>query len=102
MLGLRPDCLKLEYLFDLCSNFSNVPDDCFPRWSPEDQRLFKKLIHSLNDVRFRTSRRSLVDVDILYSRSENFLKEMEAIAEKRIEELKAELKSENHENGENN
>lgn len=94
MLGLRPDCLKLEYLFDLCRNFSNAPDNCFPRWSPEDQRLFKKLVNSPNEVRFRTSdRRSLVDVDILFSRSENFLKEMEAIAKKRIEELKAELKN---------
>ena len=98
MLGLRPDCLKLEHLFELCSNFSNVPDNCFPRWSPEDQRLFKKLINSLNEVRFRTSdRRSLVDVDILFSRSENFLKEMEVIAQTRIEELKAELKKEDHE-----
>ncbi|MEG9327028.1 hypothetical protein V6B16_03700 [Salinimicrobium catena] len=98
LLGLRPDCLKLEYLFDLCSNFSHAPDNCFPRWSPEDQRLFKKLINSPNEVRFRTSdRRSLVDVDILFSRSSNFLKEMEAIARKRIEELKGELKKENHE-----
>ena len=93
MLGLRPDCLKLEYLFDLCSNFSNVPDNCFPRWSPEDQQLFKKLINSPNEVRFRTSdRRSPVDVDILYSRSEKFLEAMETIAKNRIEELETELK----------
>ena len=99
MLGLRPDCLKLEYLFDLCSNFSNVPDNCFPRWSPEDQQLFKKLSNSPNEVRFRTSdRRTPVDVDILYSRSENFLEAMEKTAKNRIKELEAELKKENHEN----
>lgn len=99
MLGLRPDCLKLEHLLNLCSNFSNLPDDCFPRWSREDQRLFKKLINSPHEVRFRTSdRRSLVDVDILLSRSQTFLKEMETITEKRIEELEKELKQQDHEN----
>jgi len=99
MLGLRPDCLKLEHLLNLCSNFTNLPDDCFPRWSREDQRLFKKLINSPHEVRFRTSdRRSLVDVDILLSRSQTFLKEMETITEKRIEELEKELKQQDHEN----
>ncbi|MHA6279357.1 hypothetical protein ACXYMT_04175 [Salinimicrobium sp. CAU 1759] len=99
MLGLRPDSLKLDYLFDLCSNFSTIPDNCFPRWSPQDQELFKKLINSPNEVRFRTSdRRSPVDVDILYSRSEDFLKAMETIAKKRIEELEAELRKENYGN----
>lgn len=99
MLGLRPDCLKLDYLLDLCSNFSNVPENCFPRWSPEDQQLFKKLINSPNEVRFRTSdRRSPVDVDILYSRCENFLETMEAMAKNRIEELEAELKNPINEN----
>lgn len=98
MLGLRPDCLKLEYLLDLCGNFSNAPDDCFPRRSKEDQGLLKKLTNSLNEVRFRTSdRRSLVDVDILFSRSEYFLKEMKLISEKRIEELEAQLEKKNHE-----
>lgn len=98
MLELRPDCLKLEYLLELCSNFSNAPNDCFPRRSKEDQRLFKKLITSLNEVRFRTSdRRSLVDVDILFSRSENFLNEMKLISKKRIEEIKVKLKQQDHE-----
>ena len=102
MLGLRPDCLKLEHLFDLCSNFSDVPDNCFPRWSPEDQQLFKKLINSPNEVRFRTSdRRSRVDVDILYSRSENFLEAMATIVKNRIEELEAELNGRNHESRKN-
>ena len=99
MLGLRPDCLKLEHLFRLCRNFTNLPDDCFPRWSQEDQRLFKKLINSPNEVRFRTSDRcSLVDVDILLSRSQTFLKEMETITEKRIEDLEKELKQQGHGN----
>ncbi len=96
MLGLRPDCLKLEYLLDLCSNFSNAPDSHFPRFSKEDQRLLKKLITSLNEVRFRTSdRHSLVDVDTLFSRSEKFLNEMKLISQKRIEEMK--IKQQNHE-----
>ncbi|WP_324719906.1 hypothetical protein [Salinimicrobium sp. HB62] len=99
LLGLRPDCLKLEHLLNLCSNFSNVSDNCFPRWSQEDQELFKKLINSPNEVRFRTSdRRSPVDVDILYSRSENFVEAMATIAKNRIEELEAELKNQSNEN----
>lgn len=98
ILGLRPDCVKLEYLLDLCGNFSNAPDDCFPRRSKEDRCLLKKLTSSLNEVRFRTSdRRTLVDVDILFSRSEYFINEMKLISEKRIEEMEINLEQQNHE-----
>jgi hypothetical protein len=98
MLGLRPDCLKLEFLLDLCSNFSDAPDSCFPRKSEEDQRLFKKLINSLHDLRFRTSDgRSLVDVDILLARTETFVKEVGNIVKKKLNELEVELKEKDHE-----
>ena len=93
ILGLRPNFIRLEYLFDLCSNFSNAPNDCFPRRSKEDQRLFKKLTSSFHGIRFRTSdSRSLVDVDILFSRSQHFLNEMESLVEKRVEELEMDFK----------
>ena len=93
MLGLRPDFIGLGYLFDLCSNFSNAADDCFPRRSKEDERLFRKLTSSFHGIRFRTSdSRSLVDVDILFSRSQQFLNEMESLVEKRIEKLEMNLK----------
>ncbi len=99
ILGLRPDCLKLEYLLDLCSNFSDAPNDCFPRKSDEDRRLFKKLTNSLQDVSFRTSdRRNLVDVDILLTTSQTFLKEMESIVEQKFDEFEIELKEKDHEN----
>lgn len=99
MLGLRPDYLKLEYLMNLCSNFSDAPDDCFPRKGEEDQRLFKKLMNSIHEVRFKTSdRRSLVDIDILLTRTHTFLKEMGSSVEKRLEELEKGLKQKDHEN----
>jgi|GEM_PF-3927718 hypothetical protein len=99
MLGWRPDNTKLEYLLDLCSNFSDAPDSCFPRKNEEDQKLFNKLIKSTQDLRFRTSdRRSLVDADILLTRCQAFLKEMERIVEGKLEELEIELKEKDHEN----
>lgn len=88
VLGFRPDCLKIEYLLDLCSNFSDAPVDCFPQKSENDKRLFKMLTGSLNEVQFRTSnKRSFVDVDLLFNRSETFHRDMKAIAEKKIKEI---------------
>ena len=102
MLGLKSDCLKLGYLLDLCSNFSDAPDSCFPRKNEEDHNLFHKLINSLQDLKFRSSeRRSLVDVDILLTRSQAFIKEMENIVEEKIKEMEKELKEKVHENAEN-
>ena len=102
MLGFRPDCLKLEYLLDLCSNFSDAPDSCFPRKNEEDHKLFNKLINSTEDLRFRTTDRgSLVDVDILLTRSQVFINEMENVVEEKIKSLEVELKEKNNENAEN-
>lgn len=102
MLGLRPDNTKLKYLLDLCSNFSDAPDSCFPRNNEEDQKLFNKLIKSTQDLRFRTSdRRSLVDADILLTRSQAFINEMENVVEEKIKTLEVELKKKNNENAEN-
>ncbi|NJY62836.1 hypothetical protein HC174_08705 [Salinimicrobium sp. CDJ15-81-2] len=102
MLGLRPENTKLKYLLDLCSNFSDAPDSCFPRKNEEDQKLFNKLINSTQDLRFRTSdRRSLVDANILLTRSQAFIKEMENVVEEKIKTLEVELKEKNYENAEN-
>lgn len=102
MLGLRPDNTKLKYLLDLCSNFSDAPDSCFPRMYEKDQRLFNKLIKSTQELRFRTSdRRSLVDADILLTRSQAFINEMENVVEEKIKALEVELKEKNNENAEN-
>jgi len=101
MLGLRPDNTKLKYLLDLCSNFSDAPDSCFPRKNEEDQRLFNKLINSTQDLRFRTSdRRSLVDTDILLTRSQAFINEMENVVEEKIKALEVGLKEKNNEKAE--
>ncbi|MCY2685869.1 hypothetical protein [Salinimicrobium sp. TH3] len=102
ILGLRPDNTKLEYLLDLCSNFSDAPDSCFPRKYEEDQRLFNKLINSTQDLKFKTSdRHSLVDTDILLTRSQAFINEMENVVEEKIKALEIELKEKNNENAEN-
>ena len=102
MLGLRSDNTKLKYLLDLCSNFSDAPDSCFPRKNEEDQKLFNKLINATQDLRFRTSdRRSRVDVDILLTRTQAFIKEMENVVEERIKKIEVELKQKDHENAEN-
>lgn len=102
MIGLRPDCVKLKHLLELCSNFSDAPDSCFPKKNEEDQKLFNKLINSIHDLRFRTSdRRNLVDVDILLTRTQAFIKEMENVVEKRIKEMEVKLKQKDHENAEN-
>ena len=99
MLGLRPDNTKLKYLLDLCRNCSDAPSKFFPRKSDEDKSLYKKLVNALHEVRFRTSdRRGLVDVDILLTRSEAFIKEMENIVEKKLNELEVQLKENDHEN----
>lgn len=101
MLGLRPDNTKLKNLLDLCSNFSDAPDFCFPRKNEEDQKLFNKLIKSTQDLRFRTSdRRSLVDADILLTRSQAFINEMEHVVEEKIRALEVEIKKKNNENAE--
>ena len=102
MLGLRPDNTKLKYLLDLCSNFSDAPDSCFPRKNEEDQKLFNKLINSTQDLRFRTSdRRCLVDADILLTRSQAFINKMENVVEEKIKALEVKLKEKNNENAEN-
>ena len=102
MLGLRPEDTKLKYLLDLCSNFSDAPDSCFPRKNEEDQKLLKKLINSTQDLRFGTSdQRSLVDVDILLTRSRAFIQKMENVVEEKIKVLEVELKEKIHENAEN-
>lgn len=51
-LGYEPDRYTISHLFDLCSNFTPLLDDLFPRKTQLDQDVFKVLADGGRNVRY--------------------------------------------------
>jgi hypothetical protein len=90
-LGYRPNHFALGYLFDICSMFTSLPDDIFPRSTEENKRLFNILSTHMSMLRHsHRDHFSTTDMDILAARCVRFLEKATELAEAHIKKVESE------------
>jgi hypothetical protein len=85
-LGYRPNHFALGYLFGICSTFSSLASDIFPRDTDENKRLFAILATNISTLRqSHSDHYGKSDIDMLAGRCWRFLEEAGEIVNERLE-----------------
>jgi hypothetical protein len=85
-LGYRPNHFALGYLFGICSTFSSLASDIFPRDTDENKRLFIILATNISTLRqSHSDHYGKSDIDMLAGRCWRFLGEAGEIVNERLE-----------------
>lgn len=87
-LGYRPMHFSLGYLFDLCNLFCSLPDEIFPRNTPEEQKIFQLLSQHLSKLRtVKLKPTDFVLTELLQRRCYEFYEKATLLIESEIKRL---------------
>jgi len=90
-LGYTPNYFSLNYLLNLCSFFTSLPEQFFPRISDEDERLFEMVNAHPSSMRFHYEWEvNYTDMDFLSSRCSEFVRIAQELTDMELERLKSE------------
>lgn len=86
-LGYEPDRYTLSHLFDLCSNFTPLIDDLFPRKTQLDRDVFKLLADGARNVRYLAKfSPDPTETGVLHQRLELLLKQSCELVQRRFDQ----------------
>lgn len=87
-LGYRPTHYSLEYLFDLCSLFTPLANEIFPRQTTEDKQLYALLTTNFGTLRHAlTNYHGFTYTELLSKRCGLFVEQAEVLVGKELERL---------------
>lgn len=87
-LGYRPMHFNLGYLFDLCSLFTTLLEEIFPRNTPEEQKIFGLLSQHLSKLRtVRLKPTDFLYTELLQRRCYQFHEKATLLIEAELERL---------------
>lgn len=93
ILGYSPDHFSLSHLFEICSLFTNLPADFFPRASKVEKEIFQLLNTPVWELRYASQDNvEKMNVKLLENRCEEFLAHVDLFVRKANGEKDAELK----------
>ncbi|MDQ6482606.1 HEPN domain-containing protein [Dyadobacter sp. LHD-138] len=88
-LGYQPDRHTLSHLFDLCSNFTPLLDDLFPRKTQLDQDVFKVLSDGARNVRYLARfSPDPTETGVLHQRLELLIKQSSELVQQHFDQIK--------------
>lgn len=88
-LGYQPDRYTISHLFDLCSNFTPLLDDLFPRKNQLDQDVFKVLAAGGRNVRYLAKfSPDPTETGVLHQRLELLIKQSGELVQRRFDQIK--------------
>jgi hypothetical protein len=87
-LGYHPNHYALSYLFNLCSIFTQLPEEIFPRNTKENELLYKLLTTNFHTLRHaKTNYHGFTYTELLSKRCSEFIERAEIIAADELKKL---------------
>ena len=87
-LGYQPTHYSLGYLFDLCSLFTPLTNELFPRQTEEDRQLYALLTTNFGTLRHaKTHYHGFTNTELLSKRCGIFVEQAELLVTKELERL---------------